>query len=71
MRGQAFPRAAPGPADRQAAVGRQYLIYAAAMNGGDVLIAAEAVSSWALDHPEVDMDESMTWAEWEQESRGS
>lgn len=44
---------------------RQYLIYAAAMNGGDVSIAAEAVSSWALDHPEVDMDESMTWAEWE------
>lgn len=49
---------------------RQFLIYATAMKGGNVMIASEAVSSWALDHPDVDMDEMMTWAEWEKEIGG-
>lgn len=44
---------------------RQFLVYSTAMKGGNVWIAMEAVASWALEHPEVDMDETMTWAEWE------
>lgn len=33
------------------------------------LLAAEAVASTAIEHPEWDMGESRTWAEWEAEER--
>lgn len=44
---------------------RQFMIYEAAMAGAPILLAAEAVASTAMEHPEWDMDETMTWAEWE------
>lgn len=33
------------------------------------LLAAEAVASTAIEHPEWNMDERRTWAEWEVEER--
>lgn len=47
---------------------RDYLIYSAVMEGTHALTAIEAVSSTALEHPEWDMDERMTWEEWERQS---
>lgn len=49
---------------------RDYMIYSAIITNdaarlGDVWLACEAVSSWAIENPDVDMDESMTWAEWQ------
>lgn len=49
---------------------RDYMVYSALITNdaarlGDVWIAIEAVSSWAIENPDVDMDETMTWAEWE------
>lgn len=44
---------------------RAYLIYRSVMEGTHALMAAESVSSWAIDNPDVDMDEEMTWGEWE------
>ncbi len=35
--------------------------------GGDWFLAVEAVDSTALAHPEWDMAEERTWAEWEKE----
>lgn len=35
-----------------------------------VFLAIEAVASTAIEHPEWDMDERRTWAEWEAESDG-
>lgn len=49
---------------------RQYLVYRTVMEGTSVFLAQEAVASTALEHPEWDMDETFTWAEWEaQEAR--
>lgn len=31
-----------------------------------LFLAAEAVASTAMEHPEWDLDEEKTWAEWEQ-----
>ena len=44
---------------------REYLIAVACLAGANVILAAEAVASTALEHPEWDMDERRTWAEWE------
>lgn len=52
---------------------RRYLtisLYADAMERGvsiSPFLVAEAVSSTALEHPEWDMDERKTWAEWEKD----
>lgn len=43
---------------------RQFLTYAAVIQGAPMALAIEAVASTALEHPEWDMDEQMTWAEW-------
>jgi hypothetical protein len=44
---------------------RQFLTYEAVMRTGvSVSAAIEAVSSTAMEHPEWDMDEQLTWAEW-------
>jgi hypothetical protein len=50
---------------------RNYLVYRSVMQGTHTLAAMEAVSSTALAHPEWDMDEEMTWAEWEAHERGA
>lgn len=44
---------------------RHFLMYKALEAGSGPLLAAEAVSSVAIEHPEWDMDEEKTWAEWE------
>lgn len=44
---------------------RQFLEYTAIVNGAPWWIAKEAVASTAIEHPEWDMDQQMTWAEWE------
>lgn len=44
---------------------RQFLAYRLAMDGVPIMAAQEAVASTAMEHPEWDMDEAMTWAEWE------
>jgi hypothetical protein len=43
---------------------RQFLIYHAVMEGADMFTAMEAVSSTAIEHPEWDMEEEMTWEQW-------
>lgn len=43
---------------------RQFLEYQAIMGGTNLFLAKEAVASTAIEHPEWDMDEEMTWAEW-------
>lgn len=45
---------------------RRYLTLKALEAGAGVFLAAEAVASTALEHPEWDMDEQRTWTEWEQ-----
>lgn len=44
---------------------RQFMMYKLIMEGTPHFLAAEAVSSTAIEHPEWDMDELMSWAEWE------
>lgn len=44
---------------------RQFLTYRAVMSGSPTPAAIEAVANIASAHPEWDMDESMTWAEWD------
>jgi Uma2 family endonuclease len=44
---------------------RNYLFIKASMAGADPFLAVEVVSSTAIEHPEWDMDEKKTWAEWE------
>lgn len=44
---------------------RQYLTMEAMRSGCGPYVAQEAVSSTALEHPEWDMDETRTLAEWE------
>jgi hypothetical protein len=43
----------------------QFMVYRLVMEGTPVFSAVEAVSSTALEHPDWDMDETFTWAEWE------
>lgn len=45
---------------------RDYLVYQAVMNGADAVPAMDLVDGWANEHPEYDMDETMTWAEWQE-----
>lgn len=45
---------------------RAYLMFKAMEDGAGPFVAAEAVSSTALEHPEWDMDEERSWDEWEQ-----
>jgi hypothetical protein len=44
---------------------RQFLTYQAVMNGADIYTAIEAVASTAIEHPEWDMEEELTWEQWE------
>jgi hypothetical protein len=44
---------------------RTYLTIKALAAGGGLFMAAEAVASTAIEHPEWDMDEKRTYAEWE------
>lgn len=46
---------------------RTYLLLKAMEAGANFLLAVEAVSSTALEHPEWDMAERRTWADWEQD----
>lgn len=48
---------------------RQYLIYQAVMGGAAIWDAIEIAGSWAIKNPRWDMDETMTWAEWEARGR--
>lgn len=44
---------------------RQFLTYQLVMEAGTPIYEAmEAVASTAIEHPEWDMDEEMTWAQW-------
>lgn len=45
---------------------RQYLMYRLIMDGTPAVAATEAVTSTAAEHPEWDMDEEHTFAEWEE-----
>lgn len=47
---------------------RRYLMLKAMESGAGLFVAAEAVSSVAIEHPEWNMDEERTFEEWE--SRG-
>jgi hypothetical protein len=44
---------------------RQYLTMKAVEAGFNLFVAAEAVASTAIEHPERDYDEERTWEEWE------
>lgn len=44
---------------------RQYLVIKALEAGASVFVAIEAVSSVAIEHPEWNMTEEKTFAEWE------
>lgn len=46
---------------------RRYLLIKACLAGAHWTIAHEAVSSTAIEHPEWDMEEERTWAEWERQ----
>lgn len=48
---------------------RHFMVYEMAMAGIPIMAAIEAVASTALDHPEWDMGEEMTWAEWTAEQK--
>lgn len=43
---------------------RQYLTTQVILHGAPIMMASEAVSSVAIEHPEWDMDEQKTWKEW-------
>ncbi len=47
---------------------RRYLTIRALAAGAHPLLVREAVASVALEHPEWDMTEERTWAEWEKSS---
>jgi hypothetical protein len=42
-----------------------YLLYRALLDGAPWYVAQEAVATTGLEHPEWDMDEVRTFAEWE------
>lgn len=44
---------------------RTYLTLKAMENGAGMAMAAEAVASTAIEHPEWDMKETRTYMEWE------
>jgi hypothetical protein len=44
---------------------RRYLLIKAMAAGGGPFLAAEAVASTAIEHPEWDMEEKRTFDEWE------
>lgn len=44
---------------------RRYLVIKAMQAGAGPMLALEAVSSIAIEHPEWDMYEGKTWEEWE------
>jgi hypothetical protein len=46
---------------------REFMIYEAVMAGADLMTAVEAAASTAIEHPEWDMDEAMTWQQWEKD----
>lgn len=46
---------------------RFYMVAQSVMRGSGVVLAIEAVSSTAIEHPEWDMDETKTWDEWKAE----
>lgn len=50
---------------------KMWLTIHAMRAGGGPFLAVEAVATTALEHPEWDMDERHTWAEWEQLSKES
>ena len=43
---------------------RQFMEYRRVMNGAPCWVAKETVETAALEHPDWDLDEKMTWAEW-------
>ena len=49
---------------------RSFMLYRVVLRGTHALAAMEAVSSWAIDNPDVDMDEEMTWSEWMAREKG-
>lgn len=48
---------------------RQYLVIKTVLAGSNWLSAQEAVASTAMSHPDWDMDEVHTFAEWEHTTR--
>lgn len=44
---------------------RDYLYMKAIEKGAGIFMAAEAVATTAMEHPEWDMNEMCTWPEWE------
>jgi len=46
---------------------RTYLTIKAMEGGTSIFVASEAVHSTAIEHPEWDLDEKKTWAEWEKD----
>ncbi len=51
---------------------RLFLTYEAIIvSGSSILEAMEAVSSTAIEHPEWNMEEQLTWAEWESQGASS
>lgn len=44
---------------------RQFMEYHLIVQGTPWWAAKEAVASVAIEHPEWDMDEEMTWGQWE------
>lgn len=44
---------------------RDYLIYQAVIHGTDAVLATDRVDGWGIANPEYDMDEKMTWAQWQ------
>lgn len=57
------------PREGQKFTRRQYLTYECVMRGTPMLMAIEAVATTAIEHPEWNMDEEMTWAEWQATSQ--
>jgi hypothetical protein len=43
---------------------REYLISQSILRGTPLMLAVEAVSTTAIEHPEWDMAEERTWDEW-------
>lgn len=46
---------------------RQFLVYEGVMGGTRAATMERALDSdaWAVEHPDEDLDEAMTWAEWQ------
>jgi hypothetical protein len=48
---------------------RQWLTRQAILGGAPVFLAIEAVASVAIEHPDWNMDEEKTWADWERATK--